>query len=66
MAQKRRKEREMRRKQRITTLLCVGGGLGALLLSLCICLLVFDIGPKDAPVSAPATTALPSRAEAPF
>ena len=66
MAQKRRKEREMRRRQRITTLLCVGGGLGALLLSLVICLLVFDVGPKDAPVSAPAATALPYSAQEPF
>ena len=66
MAQKRRQEREMRRRQRITTLLCFAGGLGAVLLSLTVCLLVFDVGPKAAPASAPAATALPYSAEEPF
>lgn len=66
MAQKRRQEREMRRRQRITTLLCIAGGLGAVLLSLTVCLLVFDVGPKAAPASAPAATALPYSAEEPF
>ena len=43
MAQKRRREQIARRRQRGITLLCVAGGIGAMLLSLLICLLVFDI-----------------------
>lgn len=66
MAQRRRKELQMKRRQRRMTALCIGGGLGAVLLSLAICLLVFDIGPGDAPVSAPAATALPYDAANPF
>lgn len=66
MAQKRRKEREMRRRQRLSTLLCVAGGLGAVLLSLIVCLLIFDIGPRTAPANAPAATSLPYSEKEPF
>ena len=43
MAQKRRKERMMKRRQRRITALCIAGGIGAMLLSLVICLLLFLI-----------------------
>ena len=66
MAQKRRKDLEAQEKQRRTTLLCIAGGIGAIVLSLVICLLVFDIGPKHVPVSAPETTALPYSVDDPF
>ena len=66
MAQKRRREQIARRRQRGITLLCVAGGIGAMLLSLLICLLVFDIrfGAEEAP--APQATSLPYDASAPF
>ena len=66
MAQKRRREQIARRRQRGITLLCVAGGIGAMLLSLIICLLVFDIrfGAEEAP--APQATSLPYNASAPF
>ena len=66
MAQKRRREQIARRRQRGITLLCVAGGIGAMLLSLIICLLVFDIrfGAEEAP--APQATSLPYDASAPF
>lgn len=66
MAQKRRKERMMKRRQRRITALCIGGGIGAMLLSLVICLLLFDIGGDEVAVSAPASTALPYDATQPF
>lgn len=66
MAQKRRKERMMKRRQRRITALCIAGGIGAMLLSLVICLLLFDIGGDEAAVSAPASTALPYDATQPF
>lgn len=66
MAQKRRKERMMKRRQRRITALCIAGGIGAMLLSLVICLLLFDIGGGEVAVSAPASTALPYDATQPF
>ncbi len=66
MAQQRRKARELQRRQRLSTLLCIAGGLGAVLLSLIVCLLIFDIGPQAASVSAPVATALPYNASDPF
>lgn len=66
MAQKRRKENLMKRKQRRMTLLCILGGTGAMLLSLALCLLFFDIGPRSAEPAAPQSTALPYDASLPF
>ena len=66
MAQKRRQERMMKRRQRRITALCIAGGIGAMLLSLVICLLLFDIGGDEVAVSAPASTALPYDATQPF
>ncbi len=66
MAQRRRKEILMKQRQRRITALCIGGGVGAVLLSLVVCLIVFDIGGADAPVSAPVATALPYDAKEPF
>lgn len=66
MAQKRKKERMMKRRQRRITALCIAGGIGAMLLSLVICLLLFDIGGDEVAVSAPASTALPYDATQPF
>lgn len=66
MAQKRRKEMLMKKRQRQTTLLCIAGGLGAIVLSLTISLLVFDIRPEAESTFAPAATALPYDDAQPF
>lgn len=66
MAQRRRKEQEMIRRQRIITALCVFGGLGAVLLSVFVCILIFDPFAASMPVSAPVATALPYSAAEPF
>ena len=60
MAQKRRKEQLMKHRERRLTALCIGGGIGAMLLSLFVCMMIFDIRPDETPVSAPVTTAYPS------
>ncbi len=51
MAQKRRKEQLMKRRERRLTALCIGGGIGAMLLSLFVCMMIFDIRPDETPVS---------------
>jgi len=66
MAQRRRREQEMKRRQRITTVLCILGGLGAVLLSLAACIVIFDPFPADIAVSAPAATAAPYDPAQPF
>ena len=66
MAQRRRKEQEMKRRQRIITALCIAGGIGAVLLSLIACILIFDPFPEEATVSAPAETAVPYDPNTPF
>ena len=66
MAQKRRKEQLMKRRERRLTALCIGGGIGAMLLSLFVCMMIFDIRPDETPVSAPVTTALPYDSTQPF
>ena len=66
MAQQRRKAQQIKRRQQLLTVLCVAGGLGAALLSLVICLLVFDLSPESAPVSAPVATSLPYNTAQPF
>ena len=66
MAQRRRQEQQMKQRQRIITALCIAGGIGAMLLSVCICILVFNPFAATAPVSAPAATALPYSASEPF
>ena len=66
MAQKRRREQMARRRQRRITLLCVAGGIGAMLLSLVICLLVFDIRLPGEQEAQPQATALPYDAAQPF
>ncbi|MBR4039402.1 MAG: hypothetical protein IKJ11_04795 [Clostridia bacterium] len=66
MAQRRRKEQEMIRRQRIITALCVIGGVGAVLLSVFVCILIFDPFAASMPVSAPAATSLPYSAAEPF
>lgn len=66
MAQRRRKEQQMKRKQRTITILCIAGGVGAMLLSLVLCLLIFDIDFGGEEAAAPVTTALPYSANEPF
>ncbi|MGN0772397.1 MAG: hypothetical protein ACI4MP_01220 [Candidatus Ventricola sp.] len=66
MAQRRRKEQQMKKQQRIITALCIAGGIGAVLLSLVVCILIFDPFADSAPVSAPVATALPYSASEPF
>lgn len=66
MAQRRRKEQQMKKQQRVITALCIAGGVGAVLLSLVICILIFRPFAASAPVSAPVATALPFSASLPF
>ena len=66
MAQKRRKEQLMKRKQQQITILCIVGGISAMLLSFIICLIVFDIHPETNTESAPTATALPYDSTQPF
>ena len=56
----------MKRQQRRSTLLCIAGGLGAVLLSLIVCLLVFDISPGTQEPSVPVTAVLPYDTAQPF
>ena len=56
----------MKQRQRIITALCFAGGIGAVLLSVFICILIFDPFSASAPVSAPVATALPYSAAEPF
>ena len=66
MAQRRRKEKQMKKQQQLTTLLCIAGGLGAVLLSLIVSLLVFDIKPEVQESAAPVTASLPYDTAQPF
>lgn len=66
MAQRRRKEQQIKHQQRIITALCVAGGLGAMLLSLVLCILIFDPFPKETSEVAPQSTALPYDVLTPF
>ena len=56
----------MKRRECRLTALCIGGGIGAMLLSLFVCMMIFDIRPDETPVSAPVTTALPYDSTQPF
>ena len=66
MAQRRRQEQQMKKRQQIITALCIAGGIGAMLLSVFICILIFNPFSASAPVSAPVATALPYSAAEPF
>ena len=66
MAQRRRKEQLMKRKQRQSIALCVAGGIGAMLASLFICILIFGIPSESQPVSVPVATLIPYDATQPF
>ena len=66
MAQRRRKEQLAKQKQRRSILLCIGGGIGAMLLSLIICIIVFGIPSESEPVSAPVSTLIPYDVTQPF
>jgi len=56
----------MKQQQQLTTLLCIAGGLGAVLLSLIVCLLVFDITPQAPETTVPVTASLPYDTAQPF
>ena len=66
MAQKRRKEKQMKQQQQLMTLLCIAGGVGAVLLSLIVCLLVFDVKPAAQETAIPVTATLPYDTAQPF
>jgi len=66
MAQRRRKEQQMKKQQRMITALCILGGTAAVMLSLFLCIVIFDPFPKDTAVSAPVSTPLPYSASEPF
>ena len=59
MAQRRRREQQIKQQQRTITILCVAGGLAAMLISLILCILIFDPFPKNTGEAAPISTALP-------
>ena len=56
----------MKKQQQLTTLLCIAGGLGAVLLCLIVSLLVFDIKPEVQESAAPVTASLPYDTAQPF
>ena len=67
MAQRRRKRIQQQRRQRMITALCIAGGIGAVAISVFVCLIGFGAGmPGSAPVSAPVATSLPYEASEPF
>ena len=66
MAQRRRKEQQMKKQQQMITALCILGGTAAVLLSLFICILIFDPFPKEVAVSAPVSTSPPYNVSEPF
>lgn len=66
MAQKCRKDLMEKRRQQRITLLCIAGGIGAVLLSVLICLIVFDIRLPGDEEAAPEQTAIPYDASLPF
>ena len=66
MAQRRRKEQQMKKQQQMITALCILGGTAAVLLSLFICILIFDPFPKEVAVSAPVSTSPPYSVSEPF
>lgn len=66
MAQRRRKELQMKRRQRMITALCIAGGAGAMVLSLVICILVFNPFAGMQTDAAPTATSLPYDTAQPF
>ncbi|MBP3656116.1 MAG: hypothetical protein J6K32_05400 [Clostridia bacterium] len=66
MAQKRRSSKQKKTADRRSIALCAAGGIGAILLSLIICLIVFDIRPAATTSAAVSSTPLPYDAGAPF
>ena len=67
MAQKRRKALAQKRRQRRITALCIAGGIGAVVLSLTACLLIFGVpAGEQALPPASSVSALPYDAGTPF
>lgn len=67
MAQRRRKQIQQQRRQRLITALCIAGGIGAVAISVIACMLIFGVNtPASAPESASVSASLPYEASAPF
>ena len=67
MAQRRRKQIQQQRRQRLITALCIAGGIGAVAISIIACMLIFGVNtPANAPESASVSASLPYEASAPF
>lgn len=66
MAQRRRKEQEFRKRQRIITALCIIGGVAAMTLSIVVSLLVFDPFEKEPEYITPIVTPMPYDVNSPF
>ncbi|MBQ7785994.1 MAG: hypothetical protein IJ381_07605 [Clostridia bacterium] len=66
MAQRRRNEQQIKRRQNIITALCIAGGIGIAALSFVLCVIIFDPFPKDVAVSAPVSSPLPYDESNPF
>jgi len=66
MAQRRRKEQEFKRRQRIITTLCIVGGIAAVLVSVVVSLLIFNPFEKEIEYAQPIVTPMPYDVNAPF
>ena len=66
MAQRRRKEIQEKKQQQLITLLCIFGSVGAVLLSLTLCILIFNPFKKEVTVTAPVASPLPYLESDPF
>ena len=66
MAQRRRQEQQLRRRQRKATALCIAGGLGAVLLGLAVSLLIYNPFTGRQEETAPVATSLPFDPSTPF
>lgn len=67
MAQRRRKQIQQQRRQRLITALCIAGGIGAVAISVIACMLIFGVNtPASAPESTSVSASLPYEASAPF
>ena len=66
MAQRRRKEQELKKRQRLITVLCIFGGIAVMLVSVVISLLIFDPFQKEPEYITPVSTPMPYDVNSPF
>ena len=66
MAQRRRKEQELKKRQRLITALCIFGGIAVMLVSVVISLLIFNPFQKEPEYITPVSTPMPYDVNSPF